>query len=254
MAEEKMELSFSQKLGGELEKITDALPKDFNRNRFVQNCLALCNDKPELAKINRANVVSGLIKGAVLGLDFYRKECYLIPYGSSVQFQTDYKGDIKVVKRWSTRPIKDIYAKVVREGDEFTEKIIDGQPSLDFKPVPFNGGQIVGAFAVVLYEDGGMEYETMSTKDIENVRRSYSKAANSKAWQSSWDEMAKKTVLRRLTKHISVDIDNAEAQKSWEDGGDADFSPNRVRAEKSDAIVDVFDDSVIESEAVVVGE
>lgn len=252
MAEEKMELSFSQKLGNRFEMMADALPKDFNRTRAIQNALAVCNDKPELMKVNQAAVIGGLVKGALLGLDFYRKECYLIPYGNNVQFQTDYKGEIKIAKRWSTRPIKDIYAKVVRDGDEFVEKITDGHPSVDFKPIPFNNGKIVGAFAVVLYVDGGMEYEIMTTEDIENVRRTYSKAANSKAWQSSWDEMAKKTVLRRLCKHIDIDIDSTEAMKAWEEGADADFSSNKVKAGKSEGVVDVFDDNVVESDAVIV--
>lgn len=222
MAENEIKVSFSNQLSDKLIAVESALPKDFNRERFVQNCLTVMNEKPELAKINRAELVQGLVKAAYLGLDFMNKECYLIPYGGSVQFQTDYKGECKFVKRYAIRPIKDIYAKVVRKGDSFEEKIVDGLPSIDFKPVPFSDEEIVGAFAVVLYKDGGMEYEVMSTKDINNVRNSYSKAGNSKAWKNSWDEMAKKTVLRRLCKHIETDFESVEAQKAWEDGGDLD--------------------------------
>lgn len=214
--------AFSEQLSDKLVTVESALPKDFNRERFVQNCLSVMNEHPELAKINKAELVQGLTKAAYLGLDFMQKECYLIPYGNSVQFQTDYKGECKYVKRYSIRPIKDIYAKVVREGDSFEEKIIDGKASIDFKPLPFNDGDIVGAFAVVLYCDGGMEYESMSTKDINNVRTSYSKASNSKAWKNSWDEMAKKTVLRRLCKHIECDFESVEAHNAWEEGGDLD--------------------------------
>lgn len=214
--------AFSEQLSDKLVTVESALPKDFNRERFVQNCLSVMNEHPELAKINKAELVQGLTKAAYLGLDFMQKECYLIPYGNSVQFQTDYKGECKYVKRYSIRPIKDIYAKVVREGDSFEEKIIDGKASIDFKPLPFNDGDIVGAFAVVLYCDGGMEYESMSTKDINNVRTSYSKASNSKAWKNSWDEMGKKTVLRRLCKHIECDFESVEAHNAWEEGGDLD--------------------------------
>ena len=228
--------SFSEKLTDKLVSVESALPKDFNRERFVQNCLAVMNEKPELAQINKAEVIQGLCKGAYLGLDFMNKECYLIPYGKSVQFQTDYKGEKKFVKKYSIRAIQDIYAKVVREGDVFREKIIDGRPSIDFEPLPFNGNDIVGAFAVVLYKDSGMEYEVMNTKDINGVRNNYSKAANSKAWKNSWDEMARKTVLRRLCKHIETDFESIEARKAWEEASDS----NIVKAEKSDEIVDVF--------------
>jgi len=242
-------VKFSDQLSDKLVAVESALPKDFNRERFVQNCLAVANEKPELMKVNRAEVIQGLVKGAYLGLDFSRKECYLIPYGNTVQFQTDYKGEKKFVKRYAIRPIKDIYAKVVRDGDWFEEKVIDGQPSVDFKPVPFNNGEILGAFAVVLYEDGGMEYEVMSKKDINDVRNNYSKAANSKAWKNSWDEMAKKTVLRRLCKHIETDFETIEAQKAWDEGGDSQVT-NRQNAPEE--LVDAF--SVREVEEIEVEE
>ena len=93
--------SFSEKLSDKLASVESALPKDFNRERFVQNCLAVMNEKPELARINPAELQQGLLKGAYLGLDFFQKECYLIQYGNSVNFQTDYKGECKFVKRYA---------------------------------------------------------------------------------------------------------------------------------------------------------
>ncbi len=244
--------SFSESLSDKLITVESALPKDFNKERFVQNCLAVLNEKPELTRINQAELQAGLLKGAYLGLDFFKKECYLIPYGNKVNFQTDYKGETKFVKRYAIRPIHEIYAKIVREGDYFEEKITDGKPSIDFKPLPFNGGEIVGAFAVALYKDGGMEYEVMTKNDINGVRSNYSKMSNSGAWKNSWDEMAKKTVLRRLCKHIETDFESAEALKAWEDGSDS----NIATVERSGDVVDAFSTSevVAESEYVEVAD
>lgn len=251
-AKNEIAKTFSETLTDKLLSVESALPKDFNRERFVQNCLAVINEKPELAKINKAQLQMGLLKGAYLGLDFMNKECYLIPYGQTVQFQTDYKGEIKFTKRYSIRPIKDIYAKVVREGDVFEEKIVDGQQSINYNPKPFNTGTIMGAFAVVLFEDGGMQYETMTVEDIQNVRTNYSKASNSKAWKNSFDEMAKKVVLRRLCKHIDCDFESVEARKSWEDGSVSEFS-NTVEKPIDTEVVDVFSQAkatdVIDTEA-----
>ena len=195
---------FSEQLTDKLISVESALPKDFNRERFVQNCLAVMNETPQLAKINPAHTIQGLLKGAYLGLDFMNKECYLIPYGNSVSFQTDYKGECKFIKRYAIRPVLDIYAKVVREGDEFIEEIIDGHPSITFRPKAFSKEDIVGAFAIVLFKDGGMLYETMSVDAIQSVRNNYSKASQSKAWKYSFDQMCIKTVLRRLAKHIET--------------------------------------------------
>lgn len=242
--------TLGDQLQTKLSSVANALPKDFNEQRFTQNSLALLSEHPELTKYGAGQVMLGLLKGAYLGLDFMNKECYLIAYNNQLQFQTDYKGEIKFTKKYSIRPIKDIYAKVVREGDEFEEKITDGQLSVDFRPLPFNGNAIVGAFAVVLYADGGIECETMSVDDINAVRNNYSKAANSKAWKNSFDEMAKKTVLRRLCKHIECDFESVEIRKTWDEASGMDFTDNTVKAPKKPT-VDVFaDEDIVEGEVV----
>ena len=199
--------SFSGCLMENLTRVEDALPKGFNKARFVQNCVALLNDNPQLQKYNRNQIVSGLLKGSYLGLDFYSKECYLVPYGNQLNYQTDYRGAKKLAKKYSIRPIKDIYAKLIREGDEFEEMILNGEPSFNFKPKFLNDGKIIGAFAVVLYQDGGLGYDVMSLSELENTRK-HSKASNSPAWKDFTGEMYKKTVLHRLCKHIELDFEN----------------------------------------------
>ena len=233
--------TFEDLLTDKLQMVSSALPKDMNKDRFVQNCMCVFNEKPELKAINKTDLLMGLLKGAYLGLDFMNRECYLIPYGNTVQFQTDYKGECKFVKRYSIRKIKDIFAKVVREGDSFEEAVIDSVPVINFRPKPFNTADIVGAFAEVLYEDGGMDYETMSVQDIQSVRSNYSKASQSKAWKYSFDEMAKKTVLRRLCKHIETDFETAEARQAWDEGSGMNF----VQADKGnpEEVVDAFTDA-----------
>ena len=224
MAETKNEVTTKQKqptfsmvLTDKLNSVSEALPKDFNKSRFVQNALALINDNPQLQKYNQSQMMAGLLKGAYLGLDFYSKECYLVPYGNQLNYQTDYRGAKKLAKKYSIRPIKDIYAKLVREGDLFEETIENGEQTFNFKPKAFNDEKVIGAFAVVLYKDGGMSYETMSLADLENTR-SASKAANSPAWKKFTGEMYKKTVLHRLCKHIELDFENPTQQTTFYSG------------------------------------
>jgi recombination protein RecT len=206
-----------------LQNKIDALPKDFNRIRFLQNCMTVLQDTKNIENCNGLTVARTMLKGAFLGLDFFNKECYAIPYGNSLNFQTDYKGEIKLCKKYSINPIKDIYAKVVREGDEFEEIISNGQQVINFKPISFNNGEIIGAFAVALFKDGSMMYEAMSKEEIEGVRKNYSKMPNSTAWKNSTGEMYKKTVLRRLCKLIELDFDSIEQQKTFEESFDMDF-------------------------------
>ena len=190
-----------------LPSISDALPADFNKARFIQNAVALYNEDEKLRKIPQARLVPGLLKGAYLGLDFFNKECYLIPYGSDLQFQVDYKGMQKLVKKYSVRPVSEIYARIVREGDEFSEEVKDNDPVVNFKPKPFNDGKIIGAFAICQYKDGGSKVEVMSREQLDAAKR-MSKAQTGNAWKFFSEEMYKKTVIRRLCKGIPLEFEN----------------------------------------------
>ena len=244
--------NFSIVLADKLDSVSDALPKDFNKARFVQNALALVNENPNIAKYGQQKIMAGLLKGAYLGLDFYSKECYLVPYGNDLNYQTDYRGAKKLAKKYSIRPIKDIYAKLVHEGDLFEEKIIGGEQSFDFKPKPFNDGKIIGAFAVVLYTDGGMAYDTMSLADLENTRKA-SKASNSPAWKNFTGEMYKKPVLHRLCKHIELDFENPTQQNMFLSGMEIETDQQKIAeneiAENANS-VDFPEDVVVESKVV----
>jgi recombination protein RecT len=217
-----------------LQAKASALPKDFNQTRFLQNCMTVLQDTQGIEKTDPLSNARCLLKGAFLGLDFFNRECYAIPYGNTLTFLTDYRGDVKLAKKYSINPIKDIYAKLVREGDTFENGVKDGQQYVNFVPLAFNDKPIVGAFAVCLFEDGSMICETMSSAEIEKTRKDYSKVANGPAWTKSPGEMYKKTVLKRICKLISLSFDNVEQKKTYEESSDMEFkSDEKVTASSS---------------------
>ena len=222
-----------------LDKQVAALPKEFNKQRFLQNCMTVLQEDKEgkIAKCDPKTVVRTLIKGAFLGLDFFNRECYAIPYGGSVNFQTDYKGEIKLCKKYSINPIRDIYAKVVREGDFFEESIVDGRQSINFRPVPFSNKEILGAFAVVYFAEGSMMYDTMSVEEIESTRKNYSKMPDGQAWKNSTSEMYKKTVLRRLCKMVELDFESVEQRKVFDDSSDFDMDKKPEMEEATSPLI-----------------
>lgn len=215
-----------------LPSVSDALPKDFNKARFVQNAVALMQDNKDLAKYPQAQIVPGLLKGAYLGLDFFNKECYLIPYGSDLQFQVDYKGSIKLAKKYAVRPVDEIYARIVREGDEFSEEVRDNEPVINFKPKPFNNGKIIGAFAVCQYKDGGAKVEVMSIEQLDAAKR-MSKAQTGTAWKFFPEEMYKKTVIRRLCKGIPIELENSTQEALMHDDTVIDSEARVVEVEEN---------------------
>ena len=244
-----------------LVSVQSALPKNFNRDRFLQNTIAVLKQNPDLTKYNKNELLSCILKGSYLGLNFYAGECYLVPYANHITFQTGYKGDCKFVKKYSIRPLADIYAKVVRKGDEIKYGVnADGQPYLEWNPLPFNGGDIVGVFAVAYFKDGGMLYEVMNLDEIQKVRR-VSRAGQSGPWKDWFESMACKSCLRKLCKSIETDFDNVEQRDAWNDGSGVDFSIKPESAEvhnpfkKTEVVNDKNDETdVIDSVAVEISE
>lgn len=237
-----------------LKNKSEALPKGFNQTRFLQNCMTVLQDTKGIEKVEPITIARTMLKGAFLGLDFFNRECYAIPYGNQLNFQTDYKGEIKLAKKYSINPIKDIYAKLVREGDEFQEEIVDGKQTITFKPKAFNNGTILGAFAVALFKDGSMMYETMSVEEMEHVRNKFSKMANGQAWKDSTGEMYKKTVLRRLCKLIELDFDTIEQKQAFDEGSGLEFKNDKEKVEMKKSSLEEEFENVIEVEDYTVEE
>lgn len=247
-------------LGGLLKSKIDALPADFNETRFLQNCMTVLQETKNIEAMDATSVARTMLRGAFLGLDFFTKECYAIPYNKNLgtkdspnwvrelQFQTDYKGEVKLAKKYSINPIKDIYAKVVKDGDVFDEKIEEGNQIINFYPRAFSNNEIIGAFAIVLYRDGSMEYDTMSTLEIEDTRNNFSKAKDSKAWTKSTGEMYKKTVLRRLCKHIDLDFASQEQYKAFEEASDFEMTSKKKPEQAAASSLDVIDVEIKEGE------
>lgn len=201
-------------LASEFERpsVMEALPNDFNRARFIQNTLALLGENEQIAHFPQAKLVPVLMKGAYLGLDFFNKECYVVPYGQQLQFTPSYLGMIKLAKKYSRRPLVDVYAHIVHDGDEFESGVENGEEFVRFNPKPFNDGPIIGAFAVAKFADGGIKVETMSKQQLDAVKR-MSKAQSGTAWKFFADQMYKKSVIRRLCKGIDIDMENVEQSR-----------------------------------------
>lgn len=240
--------SFSVALTDSLNNVKEALPREFNITRFVQNGVALLNGNKQLIdyarKFGTDNIKNGMMQASYLGLDFLSKECYLIPYGSELNFMIDYRGAVKLCKKYSIRPIKDIYAKIVRVGDEFSEEVVNGEQTINFKPLPFNNGETIGAFAVCLFADGGMLVDSMSLAEL-NVSRSKSKASNSTAWKDFPSQMYLKTVLHRLCKTIELDFDSIQQRQLFDNDVAIETDPKKLsemeieqNANKEEFIID----------------
>lgn len=245
---EKKEPTFSMVLTDGLQENREALPAEFNIPRFVQNSLALLNGNKTLSdyagNYGIAPIKQGLMRGAFLGLDALNSEFHLIPYGKDLQFIIDYRGATKLMKQYSIKPVADIFADVVRQGDNYQRWSENGEWHYKFEPIPFNGGAVIGAFAVCKFTDGTIMIEELDKAELEKVR-SKSKMSNGMAWKDFTNEMYKKTAIHRLKKRIPLSFDNPKQKEIFDEDGAIDLSKQHEELQDVD-----FDDNVVETESV----
>jgi recombination protein RecT len=130
---------------------------------------------------------------------------YLIPYGRECQFIIGYRGMIDLARR--SGEIQSIFSEVVYSNDEFRFEF-----GLDekLKHIPARGerGEFVAAYMVAKFKDGGHLIQVMFKNEIDKIRKR-SKAANNGPWVTDYDEMAKKTIIRRGFKYLPISIEVA---------------------------------------------
>lgn len=207
--EEKNELTLSGYFTSRLDGISAALPKNTNKQRLALSFVSLVNDKKELQGFQKEVLATALIRSAQDGLDVLNGEVYIYKgYNGELTYTPSYRGLKKMAIEKSVKPVSQIYAKIIHEGDQLDEEIIHGVPHLNFKSNILNKSKpVIGAFAVCLFKDGTETYEVMSAEELEKIR---SKSRNSNAWKDFPGEMQKKAVIRRLVKNITVSFDNKE--------------------------------------------
>lgn len=136
-------------------------------------------------------------------------QCYLVPFYNKktqsydVQFVLGYKGMIDLARRSGV--ITNIYAHEVREKDEFSY-CYGLNPQLNHVPALTERGDILGFYAVAHLKDGGHLFQYLSVEDVEK-RKDRSKAKEYGPWQSDYEEMGKKTVLRHMWKYLPVSVE-----------------------------------------------
>lgn len=181
-----------------------ALPEHVSPERFVRVVLTAINSNPELQKADRTSVLGAAMKCAQDGLLPDGREAALVVYGGKASYLPMIAGVLAKVRR--SGELLTINAHIVYERDTFSyvlgdEERIEHQPYLEG-----DRGKPIAAYAVAKTKDGGIYREVMSVAQINQVRN-VSRAKNNGPWVSWWDEMARKTVLRRLSKRLPMSTD-----------------------------------------------
>ena len=189
---------------------TANLPETVDKQRLALNFISLLQDKPDLKKFGCELLAPMVVRCAKDNLDVLNQEVYIYEgYGGKLTYTPSYRGLRKMAMQKSLKPIKEITAKSIFEGDTLSEDYINGQAHLNYKSDFMKRGKWIGTFCVVLFQDGSEIHEIMNMDDINAVK---AKAKNSGAWKDFPQEMAKKAIIRRISKQITMDFsDNEQA-------------------------------------------
>ena len=150
-----------------------------------------------------------MMQAAQLGLEPNTPigQAYLIPYRNKgtleCQFQLGYKGLIDLAYR--SGDIKDIQAHEVYENDTF-EYEYGLEPKLRHVPALHDRGSVIMYYAVFHMTNGGFGFEVMSKEDVQKHAKKTSQSYGSSysPWAKWFDEMAKKTVVKKALKYAPV--------------------------------------------------
>ena len=197
---------YIRQMQGEIKK---ALPSVMTPERFSRIVLSALSTNPKLAETTPQSFLGAMMTAAQLGVEPNTPlgQAYLIPFYNGkthaleCQFQLGYKGLIDLAYR--SGEISTIMAQVVYENDEF-EYAFGLEPKLVHRPALEDRGDPKYVYAIFRTKDGGFGYEVMLIADIRAHAKKYSKAYNAGPWQTNFEEMAKKTVLKRVLKYAPL--------------------------------------------------
>ncbi len=220
-------------------QIKTALPKHIDPDKMIRVLITEIRKNKELGSCTTPSILSAFIQTCQLGLEpgSILGQAYLIPYRNNktntyeCQFMIGYRGMISLARR--SGEIRSIMAQAVYANDFFEYEY--GSES-KIKHIPANGerGAFTHAYMVAklanTYTPNGepeIYFEVMSKTDIDKIR-ARSKAANSSysPWATDYEEMAKKTIIRRGFKYLPIstevlkNVQQEEAIERGDDGSD----------------------------------
>lgn len=200
-------------------EIKKALPSVITPERFTRMVFTALSSNPQLKECTPQSFLGAMMQAAQLGLEPNTPigQAYLIPYRNKekleCQFQLGYKGLIDLAYR--SGEVQSIQAHEVHENDTF-EYELGLNPKLKHVPAMKDRGAVVLYYAVIKLKNGGEGFEVMSMDDVDQFARAKSKAYKKGPWQTDFDEMAKKTVLKKVLKYAPLKSDFAKQVKEDE--------------------------------------
>lgn len=197
-------------------EISAALPPHIKPEKFARVAMTAIQNDPALVGADRKSLFGSIIRLAQDGLLPDGREAALVIFNTkkgngwvkAVQAMPMIAGILKRIRQ--SGEVAKVSAQVVHENDTFVVKY-GFDEDVEHSPPPLDQprGKPIGAYATAVLKDGSRLLEVMSLEEIEKVR-AVSKSGDKGPWASWWGEMARKTVMRRLSKRLPMSTDLEE--------------------------------------------
>lgn len=196
-----------------------ALPAHITADKFVRTVLTAVQNQPDLMQAERQSVLSSCMKAASDGLIIDGKEAALVTFNTKnkdgkwekkAQYIPMTAGIMKLVR--NSGQLSSLTAQVVHKNDSFSyNPASDSVPN--HQPDWFgNRGDAIGVYAVAKLKDGSNVVEIMSSDEVNAIRKR-SRSGESGPWVTDWSEMARKTVIRRISKYLPKSSDRPDEER-----------------------------------------
>lgn len=211
-------------------QIHAALPKHVPVDLLIRSVLTQLRTTPKLLNCTQSSVYLCVMHMAELGLRCGPEHlAYLVPFNRKnketgkvvveCQLMIGYPGLLQLARQSSL-----VAGAVVRAvyGEDHFELEYGLEEKLVHRPcITGTRDELVGVYAIAIMSDRMKQFDFMTRDEVEE-RRKASKSGTSDAWQKWYDEMAKKTVLRRLCKILPSDtVDHLHQALEWDGRADA---------------------------------
>ncbi|MDY4606382.1 recombinase RecT [Clostridium tertium] len=166
--------------------------------QYMSSIVNLVNSDTNLKKCEPMSVIASCMVAATMDLPVDKNLGYawVVPYGTKAQFQMGYKGYIQLALR--TGQYKAINVVEIREGELINWNPLSEEVEIDF--TQRKSDKVIGYAGYFKLLNGFEKTVYWSKEEVESHAKKFSKTYSFKngVWQTDFDSMAKKTVLRNL--------------------------------------------------------
>ena len=187
------------------QQVALSLPSHMTPDRFTRIALTAFTKTPKLLECTRESLLRCLMDCSSMGLEPDGRHAHLIPYRDNRRNVTDctliidYKGIIELVRR--DPKVLDVQCFTIRQND--TASWENGVVSHSF-PIGGDRGAVIATYTVITWANGQRSTgEPFQKADAEKARKS-SRSGESGPWKDHFDEMWKKSNIRRDSKMWSL--------------------------------------------------